>query len=151
MKDSHLPEPYFAEGIPTPALTWDSEAFWQACSQHRLLVQRCAACGVHRFPPRAVCWNCQSFASEWSESTGHGRVFTYTIAHHTPHPAAQESAPYNIAIVQLDDCDKVLVISNIVECPDEDLWVGLPVRLSWEDRGDGRSVYRFRPRSGQSS
>jgi uncharacterized OB-fold protein len=74
-------------------------------------------------------------------------VFSYTIAHHSPHPVAQDCLPYNIAVIELEDCDQVLLISNIVHCPDDALRVALPVEVVWEDRSDGHSLYRFRPTS----
>jgi uncharacterized protein len=143
------PEPYFGDGMPVPEISDDTEPFWAACNRHQLLVQRCASCGTHRFPPRPVCWSCQSLGSAWTESSGHGHVFSYTVAYHTAHAVAVEAVPYNIAIIELDDCGSVLVISNVVACPPDQLRVGLPVQLSWEDRADGQSLYRFRPADGK--
>jgi uncharacterized OB-fold protein len=137
-------EPYFGDGMPVPELSDDTTPFWDACNRHRLLVQRCGRCGTHRFPPRPVCWNCQSLDSEWSESSGEGSVFSYTIAYHTAHAVAFEEVPYNIAIIELADCGGALVISNVVDCPPDRLRVGMPVHLAWEDRPDGQSLYRFR-------
>jgi uncharacterized OB-fold protein len=74
-------------------------------------------------------------------------VFAYTIAHHSPHPIAAANLPYNIAMIELDDCDRALLISNVVDCEEGMLRVNLPVELVWEDRSDGQSLYRFRPRS----
>ncbi len=136
---------YFAQGMPQPRLDPDTRPFWEACRDHRLLVQRCADCGAHRSPPKPVCWRCGSFECAWSESSGRGRVFTYTIAHHCPHPIAQDRLPYNVAVIELEDCDRVLLTSNVVDCPDDALRVDLPVEVVWEDRRDGQSLYRFRP------
>jgi uncharacterized protein len=140
--------PYFGDGMPMPEVSEDTKPFWDACSEQRFLVQRCANCGLHRFPPRPVCSNCQSFSSEWTESAGVGQVFTYTVAYNTPHPVAQQEMPYNVTIVQLDDCDGVLVISNVLTSSPEELRVGLRVVLAWEDRRDGQMMYRFRPLAG---
>lgn len=139
-------ETYFADGMPLPGIEAYSRPFWEACNAHRLLVQRCADCGTHRSPQKPVCASCGCFDYGWSESQGLGRVFTYTIVHHTPHPSARERLPYNIAVIELEDCDRVLLLSNVVDCPDEALRVGLPVTLVWEERTDGQSLYRFRPR-----
>jgi len=136
---------YFPDGMPQPALDPDCRPFWEACNDHRLLVQRCVACGAHRNPPKPVCWRCGSFESAWSESSGGGRVFTYTIVHHSPHPVAQDCLPYNVAVIELEDCDGVLLTSNVVNCPEDFLRVGLEVEIVWEDRDDGQSLYRFRP------
>jgi uncharacterized OB-fold protein len=140
-------QPYFADGMPLPRLDADTRPFWEACSDHRLLVQRCAECGAHRSPPKPVCGSCGSFGYGWSESSGRGRVFTYTIVHHTPHPVAQERLPYNVAVIELEDCDRVLLASNVMSCSDDELRVDLPVEVVWEDRSDGQSLYRFRPAS----
>ena len=139
---------YFPDGMPLPRLDANSRRFWEACNEHRLLVQRCAACGAHRAPPRPLCGRCGSFETDWSESRGRGRVFSYTIAHHSPHPAARDRLPYNIAVIELDDCEGILLISNVVGCPDDALRVDLPVEVVWEDRRDGQSLYRFRPIDG---
>lgn len=136
---------YFPDGMPLPRRNADSRAFWEGCNAHRLLVQRCTGCGAHRAPPRPLCPRCGAFESAWSESLGRGRIFSYTIAHHSPHPVARERLPYNIVVIELDDCDGVLLLSNVVDCPDEALRVDLPVEIVWEDRPDGQSLYRFRP------
>jgi uncharacterized OB-fold protein len=145
VKRAEYDEPYFPEGMPLPRLDADSRRFWEACNEHRLVVQRCADCGAHRAPPKPLCGRCGSFESDWSDSRGCGRVFSYTIVHHTPHPAARERLPYNIAVIELDDCDGALLVSNVVGCPDSALRVDLPVEIVWEDRRDGQSLYRFRP------
>lgn len=141
------PPPFFADGMPQPRFDLHTRPFWDACREHRLLIQRCSECGAHRSPPKALCADCGSFAYDWTESQGLGRVFTYAIAHHCPHPVASASLPYNIAVIELDDCDRALLISNVIDCREDLLRVGLPVQLVWEDRSDGQTLYRFRPRS----
>lgn len=138
-------DPYFPAGMPQPAMGPDSRPFWEACNDHRLLVQRCADCGSHRSPPKPLCGSCGSFECAWSESSGRGRVFTYTIVHHSPHPLSQDRLPYNIAVIELEDCDRVLLTSNVVNCPNDALYVDLPVEVVWEDRRDEQSLYRFQP------
>ena len=139
--------PFFAAGMPLPALDVHTRPFWDACREHRLVIQRCEDCGAHRSPPKPLCATCASFAYAWSESKGLGRVFAYTIAHHSPHPIAAAHLPYNIAVIELDDCDGALLISNVVDCEEGMLCVNLPVRVAWEDRSDGQPLYRFRPRN----
>lgn len=136
---------YFPEGMPLPRRDANSGRFWEACNEHSLLVQRCLVCETHRMPPKPVCGRCGSFESDWSESRGRGRVFSYTIAHHSPHPVAKQRLPYTIAVIELDDCDGALLLSNVVGCPHRELRVDLRVEVVWEDRQDGQSLYRFRP------
>jgi hypothetical protein len=39
----------------------------------------------------------------------------------------------------------VLVTSNVIDCPEEELSVGMPVRVAWEQIDASPSPYRFRP------
>jgi hypothetical protein len=48
-------------------------------------------------------------------------------------------------VIELEDCNRVLLLSNVVGCPESALRVGLPVEIVWEDRSGGQSLYRFRP------
>jgi uncharacterized OB-fold protein len=53
--------------------------------------------------------------------------------------------PYNVSVIELDDCGGVLVTSNVVECPADGLHVGMPVRVVWEQVDAALSLYRFTP------
>jgi uncharacterized OB-fold protein len=136
--------PYFPDGMPVPIADPLTEPYWSATREHRLVIQRCTACGTFRNLPHELCGNCQSPEHEWVESAGRGTVFTYTIAGHPVHEALNDSVPYNVVVVQLDDCGGVLVPSNLVDCVPGEIAVGLRVELTWEDVAEGVSVPRFR-------
>jgi uncharacterized OB-fold protein len=138
-------ERYLPEGLPLPEADTTTAVFWEGCAARELRIQRCAGCGTHRHVPSPICARCQSFDVEWDVSEGSGRVFSYTIVHHSVHPATNECVPYNVAVVQLDDCGGVLVTSNIVGCPNDEVRVGMPVRLVWEQGDPSLSLYRFSP------
>ena len=130
-------------GLPVPELDALTAPFWEACAQHRLIVQRCARCGTFTHPPSPVCRQCQGREFEWVESRGRGEVFTYTIAHHPVHPAVKDQVPYGVIIVKLHDCGGVLITSNLVDAPLEVLRVGLRVMLAWDDVAEGIALPRF--------
>ncbi|MGH7820298.1 MAG: Zn-ribbon domain-containing OB-fold protein [Candidatus Binatia bacterium] len=131
------------EGLPLPEADALTAPFWEACAEHRLVVQRCTRCGAFGHPPRPLCPRCQSREFEWVESRGLGEIFTYTIAHHAVHPAVKDQVPYGVIVVKLDDCGGVLVTSNLVDAPVERLRVGLRVSLVWDDLAEGIAVPRF--------
>jgi uncharacterized OB-fold protein len=129
--------------VPVPdAVTVD---FWDGCAAHELRIQRCASCGTHRHVPAPVCRVCQSFDSTWDVSKGTGRIFSYIVVHHSVHPATDAILPYNVSVIELDDCGGMLVTSNVVDCSNDDLYVGMPVRLVWEQVDPSLSLYRFQP------
>jgi uncharacterized OB-fold protein len=135
---------YFPDGMPLPLPDAATAAFWEGCGARELRIQRCAACGAHRHPPAPICPRCRSFVSTWDVSRGAGHVFSYTVVHHPVHPATEERVPYNVAVVELDDCGGVLVTSNVVNTDDE-VFVGMPVQLVWEQVDESLWLYRFTP------
>jgi uncharacterized OB-fold protein len=131
--------------MPVPVPDAVTATFWEGCAARELRIQRCASCGLHRHPPAPVCSRCRSFDDAWDVSQGTGRVFSFIVVHHSVFPATDAAVPFNVSVIQLDDCDGVLVTSNVVDCPNEDLSVGMPVRLAWERVDASLSLYRFRP------
>src|SRR5262249_3815090 len=128
---------YFPEHMPLPLPDRITEPFWEGCKRHQLLIQRCSRCGTYRYGPQPVCYACQCFEWDWIASEGRGEVYSFTIARHSVHPATAESIPYNIAVVALRDCGGVWLTSNITDCDPDDIEIGMPVRVTWEDVGEG--------------
>ncbi len=137
--------PVFGAEMPRPVADALTAPFWAACREHRLVIQRCSACGTFRHLPHPLCGRCQSPDHEWVPSAGRGSVFTYTIVGHSVHPATTDAVPYVVAVVALDDCGGVLVTSNVVGCDPHDVHVGMPVEVVWEDLDEELTLYRFRP------
>ena len=136
--------PFFPEGMPIPVVEPLTEPYWSAARAHRLVIQRCTACGTYRHLPHRLCGNCQSPDHEWVESAGLGTVYTYTIVGHPVHDATNDAVPYNVAIVELDDCGGVLVPSNIVDCSSDEMAVGMAVTVEWDPVTEDITIPRFR-------
>jgi uncharacterized OB-fold protein len=134
----------FPPDMPRPVVEPLTEPFWAAAREHRLVIQRCRDCGTFRHLPHVMCARCQSSAYDWVESAGRGTVFTYTIVVHPVHEATIDVVPYNVVIVQLDDCGGVLVPSNVVDCPPDDVHVGMRVEVTWDTISDEITIPRFR-------
>lgn len=119
----------------------ESEAFFEAAREERLLIQRCTSCGEHQFYPRKVCIHCGDASLEWVEASGRGTVHTYTVIHRGI-PGWLEEGPYVAAVIDLDE--GVRMTSNIVDCPSEQVRVGMPVQVTFVDEGK-YVLPRFRP------
>lgn len=140
---------YFPSDMPVPLPEAGTAGFWDGCAAQELRIQRCANCGQYRHPPVPICSHCRSFDHVWDVSQGNGRVFSYIVVHHSVHPATNAVVPYNVAVIELDDCGGALVTSNVVDCENDDLDVGMPVRVVWESVGESLSLYRFTPSEAQ--
>ncbi len=134
---------WFPDATPSPAADAETRPFWEACREHRLVVQRCAACGTWRHPPRPVCAACASFDTTWDEVPGTGSVATYTVVHQALHPALRDVVPYVVVLVELDGTGGARLASNLVGSPPEAVAVGARVEVAWEDMGAELTVPRF--------
>ncbi|MFM9446077.1 OB-fold domain-containing protein [Streptomyces acidiscabies] len=101
----------------TPLHDTDGAPFWQYAARGELRVQTCAQCAEPRFPPRPCCPNCQSFASTWQLTSGRGRIWSYVIPHPPLLPDYAAQAPYNVALVELDDAPRIRLVGNVVTHP----------------------------------
>jgi hypothetical protein len=128
---------------PLPPITTLTAPFWKGVKEHRLLLQRCNDCGKFRFTPKEVCPHCASVDATWTPVSGRGKVYTYTIVHRAPNPVWQAEAPYVIAHVELDE--GVRIGSNLIGCPVDQVRIGMPVRVVYEDVTPEVSLFKFRP------
>ena len=122
---------------PVPTPNADTKPFWDACNEERLIVQTCQSCGHKQFYPRALCVKCEGRDLVWREAVPNGTGHTFTIAHRAPTPAFKEDAPYLLALIDLDDGFRMMM--NIVNTPHDAISIGMPVRITFEER-DGQKL-----------
>ena len=134
----------FAIEKPLPAITEDGAPYWDGCRAGELRLQRCTACGRMRWPPSVLCPECLTEGGEWTALSGRGRIWSFIVVHRPQHPAFFEDAPYNVAIVELEE--GVRLHASIVGCPNEALAVGMPVEVVFERVNEEVTLPRFTPR-----
>ena len=118
---------------PLPHPTPDSQPYWDAAAQGRLLLQRCTACKTLRHYPQPVCPKCCSLGVESVEASGRGAVHSWTVAHHPFHPAFQQDLPYTLLIVDLEEGPRAM--GRLDPASTTPLRLGLPVRVSFPHTG----------------
>ena len=129
---------------PLPRIDEESKGFWEACRRHELYLQRCRACGRLRYYPRALCPSCLSDRSEWVRSAGTGTVYTFTVTHQNQSAGFRDALPYVMAYVEL--AEGVRMLSNIVGCAPDEVRIGMPVEVVFEDATPEITLPRFKPR-----
>ena len=131
------------ESIPRPdPVNADDAAFWAALREGELRIQRCAACGTFRHPPRPVCSHCGASEREWVAATGGGEVWSFTVIHPPTLPAFADRTPYGAVVVRLDE--GVFLVSEIIDCPIEELAVGTRVEVAVHEVDGDLALPRFR-------
>ena len=135
-------------GLPTsePVVSLETEPFWAAADEGRLVLPRCDACDTVIWYPRRFCPVCHTSAVSWFDASGRGTVYSFTIVRKGQGKWA-DVAPYVIAYVELDEGPRVL--TNIVGTDPAEVRIGLPVvadfATSERDDGEAFAVPRFRP------
>jgi len=127
-------------GIP-PAVTEETQAFWNAASQGRLIVERCSACGRDNFPPRGMCRYCRSRSMVPTEITGRGRVYSLTVNYQRWLPELE--VPYVIVLVEFDEHPGVRVVGRLRGCPPEAAAIGMAVEVGFEPGPGGYAIPSF--------
>jgi 3-oxo-4,17-pregnadiene-20-carboxyl-CoA hydratase alpha subunit len=135
---------YFPDTMPSPLADAITLPWWKAAAEHRLVVQRCTACGHTRLPPAPLCPECRASDAAWQEVSGRGEVYTYTVVHRPI--AAGQPLPTVIAVIALEGAGGVRMISNLVGVDAARVAIGMPVEVVWEDMSADLAIPRFRPR-----
>jgi uncharacterized OB-fold protein len=133
------------ETVPLRALPAPDNAsrhYWQSAADGRLVLQRCTACGVHQFYPRALCTACAG-ETEWVDASGRGTLYTFTVIRQNRSPAFAALSPYAVGIVELDE--GVRMMSNIVDCDVEQLEVGMALEVVLLKAADDVGLPFWRP------
>jgi uncharacterized OB-fold protein len=131
---------------PLPSPDDDTRPFWDACRAHELRAQRCSACGRFRWPPQGVCPSCYSWDFEWTKLSETGRVASFVVVHYVSVPAFAGDVPYAIANITVDGTDdNVQLTSNVIDIPWEEVKVGMPVRVIFDDVTPDCTLPKFGP------
>jgi uncharacterized protein len=124
-----------------PEVTAATAHFWTSGARGALELLRCSACGYWVHPPGPVCPRCLGKPHPEPVS-GRGVVHTFTVNVHPWQPGLE--VPYVIAIVELAEQEALRLTTNIVDCAPSDVYIGMPVEVTFEHVED---VYlpMFRP------
>ncbi len=93
-------------------------------------------------PLRPRCVQCFSADLEWAPAAGRGTLYSFALMHQVYDPAFAEDVPYNIAVVELDE--GVRMTTNVVGCANEELWIGMPLEVTFEHVSEEVAIPKFR-------
>jgi uncharacterized protein len=115
-----------------PRLDDRNRPFWTGGREGKLLILRHRGTGRWVHPPERVALDADHLTPQ--PVSGKGSIFTFTVNHHRYHPDVP--VPYVIALVELDEQVGLRLPANIVNCPTEQVHIGMRVRVRFEDHGE---------------
>ena len=127
-----------------PYIDAENQGFWDAVKQHKLVFQRCKYCGLFVHKPRPMCPRCLSTEKEWVESDGKGIVYTWVnfVYANASYPGIQ--VPYTVIVVEMTE--GVRMISNLYDVKPDEVYVGMPVEVAFDDVAEDLTLPKFKRR-----
>jgi uncharacterized protein len=122
--------------LAPPVVTAEGKAFFDAARAGRFVIPLCTACSRAHWYPRAICPFCASKKVEWREASGKGTIYTFSVMRRV-------KEPYIIAHVTLAEGPTML--TNLVDCDSDQVRVGQPVSVVFQDTENGPPVPMFKP------
>ena len=104
--------------------------FWRSGADGVLRITRCRNCGLWIHPHADACRRCHARDVALEAVSGKGTVETFTINRQPWWGALTE--PYAVAIVTLAEQRGLNITTNIVNCPLEDVRIGMTVKVVFE-------------------
>lgn len=124
-----------------PAITEETELFWEAAAKGRLLVERCDSCGAESHPPRGMCRSCRCRVVRAVEITGRGIVYSLTVNHQRWLPDLE--VPFVVALVEFEEHPGVRIVGRLRGCDPEQARIGMAVDVGFEPGPGGVSIPSF--------
>jgi uncharacterized OB-fold protein len=119
---------------PTPKLDDENRFFWTSGADGKLRFLHCDACDYYIHPPAPVCPKCLAAEVAPKAVSGRASVRSVTINHQPFVPGV--ATPFAIAVVNIAEQDDVNLTTNILDAAPEAVTIGMPVQVTFEQRGD---------------
>lgn len=131
---------------PRPNLDEDIKPFWDAMKEHQFKLFRCKQCGEWYWP-FAYCrfHENEPFGAniELAPASGRGKVYAFNIHKVAFDPAFADDIPYVYALIELEEGP--MFGTNVVGCDTTDVYIGMPVEVTFEDIEGEFTLPRMKP------
>lgn len=117
-----------------PRLTDWNRPFWTGGEVGELRFWRCQDCGFYIHPAQPLCPMCHSKRLASEAVSGKATLASYTINHQNWMPGPE--LPYVVAIVEMVEQAFLRLTTNLVNCPHDQIEIGMPVRVTFEHHED---------------
>lgn len=131
-----------AAGPDRPVIDAETEPWWDAAHEGRLLFRRCRDCATAHWYPRPFCPACWSEDVTWEQASGAATLYTYSIVRSNDLPPFADRVPYVAAVIELAEGPRMM--SNLVDVAIDDIGIGMALQVRFRV-ADGFSVPVFAP------
>jgi hypothetical protein len=72
-------------------------------------------------------------------------VYSYAVGVQAFHPWFDNRLPYLLAVVELEEQSNLRLVTNLVECTEDDVHINMPVEVTYEHVNAEMTLPMFRP------
>ncbi len=116
-----------------PEITPLNDHFWTGGRDGELRFLRCTDCGYLIHPPAPRCPTCLATDVAPHAVSGRATLHSYTVNHQQWVPGTE---PYVIALVTIEEQDDVRLTTNVIDCAIDDVTIGMPLEVTFEQQDD---------------
>ncbi len=117
-----------------PRLTDENREFWTGGAHGELRFWRCDDCETYIHPPAPICPTCFSKRMHVEAVSGRATLATYSVNHQAWMPGPE--LPYVVGIVEIVEQPSVRLMTNVVNCPVDDVRIGMALHVTFEHHPD---------------
>ncbi|AFA73572.1 hypothetical protein GPOL_c25430 [Gordonia polyisoprenivorans VH2] len=106
--------------------------FYAAANEDRLVIQFCTDCDRWQYPPKHNCSACShSTGLVWRQVSGDGTIYSFAVVHDTQIAVLRDELPFTAAVIELNECPGIVMVSHIHASSPGDVEIGLAVRVTF--------------------
>ena len=144
---SSVPADLDPELMMRPAVSRDTQFFWDGVNAHELRIQK-RPDGTLQHPPVPAIWQDKEAPVDYAVAKGTGTVYSFVV-HHAPQVPGR-TLPFVIALVELDE--GVRMLGELRNVDPATVKIGMPVRATYIDFPEGEggpawTLYAWEPAS----
>ena len=129
---------------PLPVPDELTQAYWDGARRHELLICRCTDCQHYIHPPMTTCPKCQSEQVAPQAVSGRGVIYSFSRMYNLGNPGFEEDLPYAVIIVELEEQKGLFTVANLLDCPTEQVAIGMKVEVTFQDITPEVTLPQFR-------
>lgn len=134
-----------ADYPPIPEPDRLTQFFWDGVAEGKLLILHCDNCDTYVHYPRPICPKCLSMDHlAPKQVSGRGTIYSHTTTVQPFHPYYVDKVPYNLIIVALEEDETVRLTSNLIDVPNDDIRIGMPVQVTFQEVAPGLTLPLFK-------
>lgn len=127
--------------VPAANTYTQTQPFWDGAKEGRLMLQRCNATGKLQWPPRPLSIYTGRRDVSWVTVSGKATLYSWTVTR-AAWPGHEDRIPYICAYAKLSE--GIRLLCNLIDCEPEELKIGMPLHLTWDDLDEGAPYPAFK-------